>query len=375
MDVDRTLIAREAWAKFLHKPTPRDTPRLCVPRHPQRNATFDVRNLSLISEQRFPVELRRAMRCELPSQKDHWVRLHRAAQRRGRRLTLVQIGANAGGIEANEWIGAMVRRHGWRAALVEPVPWLYRLLLANVQRSAPTAGEELVTAHHFAVTGTPTPSGRCAFHALSEQCVGGSRQWRRRAINYTSCPHIAAARKKGVVNMDLRQMGGLAGRKGVYWSTRLMEKVEVPCVHINDLQAKLGLDSIDLLSIDTEGSDFSLLEAYDLGRPGRPLAIEYESKGFSNAQLDVIQRKLEAHGYRVMDANAAPRSVHWESCCHVIETMALRTGEEARPIVPVPEARGSTIRCDGFVATNATYCCHEKKGWWRRRTPGADRCS
>ena len=33
----------------------------------------------------------------------------------------------------------MVRDLGWRAALIEPVPFLYRLLKANARQSGPTA--------------------------------------------------------------------------------------------------------------------------------------------------------------------------------------------------------------------------------------------
>ena len=94
--------------------------------------------------------------------------------------------------------------------------------------------------------------------------------------NVSACPHLRNPSKLGIGHADLRQMGGLAGRKGFYVERagRLMDQVEVPCVHINDLQVSLGLESIDILSIDTEGSDFSLLDAYDLGGPGRAICVQ-----------------------------------------------------------------------------------------------------
>jgi len=119
--------------------------------------------------QRYPVRLRhKQCACEQPSQKEHWRRLHRAALRHNRKLTLVQIGANEGGTEGNEWIGPMVRDLGWRAALIEPVPFLYRLLKANARQSGPTAH---ITVHQLAVTAqTTVQTGRCAFQALHEKC-------------------------------------------------------------------------------------------------------------------------------------------------------------------------------------------------------------
>ena len=99
---------------------------------------MDLRNLSAVTRVQFFAKLRKRWRCESPSEKKHLERLHRAAVARGRRLTLVQIGANAGGTgkgrEANEWIGDLVRRYRWRAALVEPVPFLFARLRANYAR-------------------------------------------------------------------------------------------------------------------------------------------------------------------------------------------------------------------------------------------------
>lgn len=124
-----------------------------------------------------------------------------------------------------------------------------------------------------------------------------------------------------------------------------------------------------VLSVDTEGSDFELLAGLDLGGAIRPLALEFESKSFTNAQQDALQHKLEGLGYRVMDANAPPDAIHWESRWQTIETMAIHTGEEAaassRPTL-VPGG----LSCANF---SAQYCCREETGWWRKRKRGT-RC-
>ena len=125
----QSALARDAWASFQSLPSPADEPRACHPPHPFRNATVDMRNLSAVTRVQFFAKLRKRWRCESPSEKQHLVRLQQAASAHGRTLTLVQIGANAGGTgksrEANEWIGDLVRRYKWRAALVEPVPFLF----------------------------------------------------------------------------------------------------------------------------------------------------------------------------------------------------------------------------------------------------------
>ena len=384
-------IAREAWAEFLESPTPKDTARRCHPLHPLRNASFDLRDLSQLSDRQFPVELRKALRCEQPSQVAHWRRLDRAARRHGRQLTLVQIGANAGGDEGNEWIGGMVRELGWRAALVEPVPWIFSMLKHNVRTLAPQQFESgQITVHKLVVHANANQSqsqSRCRFHALAGECIarsisrksglgsqrkGGLAQSRP---NVSACPQLRQFHQ----GVDLQQMGGLADRRpgaaASQWmlgdAVKHMVEHELPCVHVSALRKALGLARIDVLSIDTEGSDFALLRALELGGPeDRPLALEFESKAFSNAQLGTVQRQLEAAGYRVFDANAAPGSVHWESRWQMIEVMALRTGDDA-PLRRVPGG----LSCDGFVNGNDTYCCRVKTGWWRTRKPGQPTCT
>ena len=376
------LIAREAWAEFLQSPTPKDAARLCHPLHPLRNESFDLRDLSQLSDRQFPVELRKALRCEQPSQAAHWRRLDVAARRYGRQLTLVQIGANAGGDEGNEWIGGMVRELGWRAALVEPVPWIFKMLKHNVRKLAPRQLESgQITVHELVVHANANQTqsqSRCRFHALAGECVARSVSRKsglaRSRPNASACPRL----KQFHQGVDLQQMGGLVDRRpgapASQWmlgdAVKQMVEHELPCVHVSALREALGLERIDVLSIDTEGSDYALLRALDLSGPARPLALEFESKAFTNAQLGAVQRQLEAAGYRVFDANAAPGSVHWESRWQIIETMALRTGDDA-PLRRVPGG----LSCDGFVNGADTYCCRVKTGWWRTRKPGQPKCT
>ena len=101
------VIARHAWTAFLDKPTKNDEPRACLPTSFQNKSTPDYRNLSsllgLAPKHRLPLT------CEQPSVKEHLRRLDDAATLHGHKLRVVQIGANVGKDESNEWIEAMIR--------------------------------------------------------------------------------------------------------------------------------------------------------------------------------------------------------------------------------------------------------------------------
>ena len=73
---------------------------------------------------------------------------HPAAASHLSRLGLSPPQANAGGDEKNEWVGPLIREHGWRASLVEPVPVLFEQLQTNYARWR-DAGR--VTLHRLAV--------------------------------------------------------------------------------------------------------------------------------------------------------------------------------------------------------------------------------
>ena len=357
----QSALARDAWASFQSLPSPADEPRACHPPHPFRNATVDMRNLSSVTRVQFFAKLRKRWRCESPSEKQHLVRLQQAAAARGRTLTLVQIGANAGGTgksrEANEWIGDLVRRYKWRAALVEPVPFLFERLRENYAREI-TAGQ--VSVHQLVVHANRTAvgtDGKCPFRAVNASCMRVAASGEV-AIDSTRCPRVSS---------NLLQTGRIEAAADVseasrYWidhQNARMVPLRLPCVHIGALFRRLGLTSgdVDILVLDTEGFDFALMRALDL-RAVRPLALEYETKAFTLSQLDEIQTKLETYGYRVFDANASPDAPHWQSKWQVIETFAVQTGESAPPqFVPggLDCARTVGVMCECSTPTRCIW--------------------
>ena len=137
--------------------------------------------------------------------------------------------------------------------------------------------------------------------------------------------------------MDLAQMGRVDVRlrggadlshASAYWlakARRHMVEAILPCVHVSDLFDLIGFGDVDVLHIDTEGFDFFLLDAIDFNRI-RPIAIEVETKSWMQKHVAHAQRKLEAFGYRLYDANAPPDAVHWRERWAFVEAFALRTG-------------------------------------------------
>lgn len=349
----QSAIAAHAWEDFLRNPTANDDTRQCIPAG-RRNATTDYRNLSSLLG--VGVARRRKLACEQPSLKEHLRRLDRAATALNHSLRVVQIGANAGDAEANEWIGTMIRQHRWRAALVEPVPHIFSQLIKSyrpylrscnsVDNEGQCAGSEpgatartvdlhQVVVHHnrsaIQREGGEGRRGRCPFLYVKPECRPGTATYNRRSCGWKA-------------GMRLEQMGrvsGLPPRKARvdinpasgYWldrSAKHMDEKSLPCVAIADLFAEVGLPDVDVLTIDTEGYDYFLLSALDFARVS-PLAIEIESKSFSRRQLAEAQRLLERQGYRVLDGNASPDATHWQGHTQILEIFAVKQGARARP--------------------------------------------
>lgn len=306
----------------------------------------------------------------------------------------MQIGANQGGDEPNEWVGRLIRHFGWHATLIEPVPHLSSRLRENyapqIARGEASVQQVVVHANRSAIN----RNSQCSFFAAREECVAPRRCRRRRlcelAINLSACPEL-----RNVPSSALMQMGHPPShtRPRASWAAETtlarsramgMRALSLPCSHVNDLP-ELASGAIDVLVIDTEGFDFALLRALDLAAV-RPIVVEFESKAFTNPQHDEIQRKFEAHGYRVFDANAGGEAQHWMSSWQVLETLAIQTGIAApQPIVTAPQLSGEDMvkPCEARVArrscrpTRPRLKLTEEFGIWCRcrscELPGASR--
>ena len=67
--------------------------------------------------------------------------------------------------------------------------------------------------------------------------------------------------------------------------------IDVESVTLKDLLRRFGIDHVDFLSIDTEGSEYEILEAFDFSVPIRAITVE------NNMHTVPIRRLLERHGF------------------------------------------------------------------------------
>jgi FkbM family methyltransferase len=72
------------------------------------------------------------------------------------------------------------------------------------------------------------------------------------------------------------------------------ENYEVTTISLDDLLAERGISSLDFLSVDTEGSEYKILQAFDFGK-FRPKFVAVEHNYTSNRQL--LDRLLTSQGY------------------------------------------------------------------------------
>lgn len=74
----------------------------------------------------------------------------------------------------------------------------------------------------------------------------------------------------------------------------------VPCQPLMTLIQEQGLTNIDYLQIDTEGFDHEVLNMLDLEQV-KPAIIKFEKVHTPANEFKKIQRKLEHHGYEIID--------------------------------------------------------------------------
>lgn len=90
------------------------------------------------------------------------------------------------------------------------------------------------------------------------------------------------------------------------------ERIEIASVPLSDVLNRLDINRVDLISIDTEGTELEAWRTLDLTRwRPRVAIIEYNSWGISN-DLAPVKAQLEADGYELLKTtryNAIFRSV------------------------------------------------------------------
>lgn len=157
-----------------------------------------------------------------------------AADHGGEAPVFVQAGAMDGGGNGDP-IYSTVTAFGWRGVVVEPLPRNFRLLQAAY------AAYPGVVAEHAAITAT---SGTTTLvHAPQHAYDSGQMS---DALN--GC---AAVAESGSFDRQRATFEQAAGGS---------ETTQVPAISLSDLVAKHGLPRLDVLQVDTEGSDWLIVQ-------------------------------------------------------------------------------------------------------------------
>jgi FkbM family methyltransferase len=227
-------------------------------------------------------KLTRALGIRTYADERHWLDDFAA---RARDVLFLQIGAHDG--KTDDKLYRLIQRHGWRGVLLEPVPYLFERLVTNY------AGNPRLKFENSALASS---DGTTTFYRLRQ----------------TDDPMPHWYDQLGTMNRDviLRH-----GREIPDIENYLIEE-RVACISYETLLRKYDISKVDLILIDTEGSDLEVLRQIDFKRH-RPQLLIYEHKHLSSSNAGAAVDLLASQDYRVFgcgDNNVAvPKaSVTWQ---------------------------------------------------------------
>lgn len=182
--------------------------------------------------------------------------------RRGDALSFVQVGANDG--VYGDPIRHYIFERGWHGVLVEPQPDVF----ARLKDNYPGHAERLVF-EQVAIG----PEGTLTL--------------------YRPPPDLADTWGLSVVSADPR-----VAAKSLGISPDRLDKIEVPSIPLDTLFERHRIGRLDVLQIDVEGLDWTILKTVDLARY-RPTLIQFESGHMRRGEITEAVHALNAHGYDV----------------------------------------------------------------------------
>jgi len=204
---------------------------------------------------------------------------------RARDVSFLQIGAHDG--KTDDKLYDLIQRHGWWGLLVEPVPYLFERLVANhagnprlkFENSALASSDGTVTFYRLRQTDDPMPYWYDQLGTMNREVI----------------------LKFGHEIPDIENY--------------LVEE-RVASISYETLLRKYDVSKVDLILIDTEGSDLEVLRQIDFKRH-RPQLLIYEHAHLSSSDGRAAVDLLASQGYRVFGCGvnnvAVPKaSVTWK---------------------------------------------------------------
>lgn len=187
---------------------------------------------------------------------------------RGDALSFIQVGANDGRFV--DPLRRYVVDRGWRGILIEPQPDVFERLEANYAEQA----DRLVFVNA----------------AVAE---GGKPLFMYRPPNDGANERTSAVYQLSVVSANPDVVAKQTG-----FPKAQLERIEVPSVTLDALIEEHGYQQCDLLQIDTEGFEWTVLQTISLDRY-RPALIQFEHGHLTPEQGSAIAKRLADHGYRL----------------------------------------------------------------------------
>lgn len=186
------------------------------------------------------------------------------------RVFFVQVGSNDG-LQGDPIHDLIVSRDSWTGIFIEPIDFLFQRLRKNYGDA-----ERFI----FENVAIGTEKGSKTFYYVSEK-----------ARTELDLPYwhdqLGSFEKSHITNMLGEQM-----------SPYIVEE-PVECLPLQDVLDRNGVESIDLVHIDTEGFDYKVLSQLDLTRY-HPSVILFEHHLLPDEEFVAARKLLHGAGYRLV---------------------------------------------------------------------------
>lgn len=188
------------------------------------------------------------------------------ARDRGEDFFFVQVGANDG--KHSDPINSRVRQQHWNGLLVEPVPRYFNALMATYAGQAGLRFANVAVSHE---------DGTATMHAINPNNSSSSRLRGSSSLD------------RGVIDTSAWVMRD---------AERVIEPITVPTQRLTTLLGSFGIQSIDLLVVDTEGHDGVVVnQALDLEQA--PSMVLYEHMHLPRGERLDLEQRLSDEGFGI----------------------------------------------------------------------------
>ncbi|ETO12795.1 Methyltransferase FkbM [Reticulomyxa filosa] len=239
---------------------------------------------------------------KLPSDMETLSLLSDVYTRENEGINFIQVGACDGNfLASNDPVQRLLQNSHWHGVLMEPVPFLFEKLQANVESSMASAKQRL----YLMNAALSSANGPQAFYVVNDE-FAKEKPEETHALKY----QIGSFNKNHIVKhlSKLQRRNELQFDVDHYIDTVTVRGVTPDTVVHEFKQSNLAVrdGTIDVLLIDAEGYDFIVLKSFMNIAHLRPPVIIYENLHLSANDKQQAQDLLVANGYTVW-------TVRWNS--------------------------------------------------------------